>query len=71
VGDELRTLAAGLAKYYKPEELIGKKIAVLINLEPKKLRGVLSEGMLLAAVEGDQVSVLTPDKDVESGAKIE
>ncbi|MBD3215072.1 MAG: methionine--tRNA ligase [Candidatus Lokiarchaeota archaeon] len=71
VGDELRTLAAGLAEYYKPDELIGKKIAVLINLEPKKLRGVLSEGMLLAAVQGENVSVLTPDKDIESGAKIE
>lgn len=71
IGEETRTLAAGLAEYYNPKELIGKKIAVLTNLEPKKLRGVLSEGMLLAAVEGDKVSVLTPDKEIESGAKIE
>ncbi|MBD3196816.1 MAG: methionine--tRNA ligase [Candidatus Lokiarchaeota archaeon] len=71
VGEEKRTLAAGLAEYYKPEELIGKKIAVLVNLEPKKLRGVLSQGMLLAAVDGENVSVLTPDKDIPSGAKIE
>ncbi|MEJ2250731.1 MAG: methionine--tRNA ligase [Candidatus Lokiarchaeota archaeon] len=71
IAGKKRTLAAGLAEYYKPDELIGKKIAVLVNLEPKKLRGILSQGMLLAAVEGDKVSVLTPDKDIPSGAKIE
>ncbi|MBD3254382.1 MAG: methionine--tRNA ligase subunit beta [Candidatus Lokiarchaeota archaeon] len=71
VGSEKRTLAASLAEYYKPEELVGKKIVFLANLEPKKLRGILSQGMLLAAVEGDAVSVLTPDKDVAPGAKIE
>jgi len=71
IGDEDRTLVAGLAQYYKPEELLGKKIIVLTNLEPKKLRGILSQGMLLAAVEGDNVSILTPDKDIKPGAKIE
>jgi methionyl-tRNA synthetase len=71
LGDEKRTLVAGLAKHYKEEDLKGKKIIILANLEPRKLRGILSQGMLLAAVEGDFVSVLTPDKDIPSGAKVE
>jgi methionyl-tRNA synthetase len=71
LGTEKRTLIAGLADYYKPEELLGKKIVVLTNLEPRELRGILSEGMLLAAVEGDKVSILSPDKDIPLGARIE
>ena len=71
LGTEKRTLVAGLAEHYKADELIGKKIVILTNLEPRKLRGILSEGMLLAAVEGDKVSILTPDKDLPSGAKVE
>ncbi|MFX1567385.1 MAG: methionine--tRNA ligase [Promethearchaeota archaeon] len=71
LGSEKRTLVAGLAEYYKAEDLKGKKIIVLTNLEPRKLRGILSEGMLLAAVEGDNVSVLVPDKDLPLGARIE
>ncbi len=71
LGDEKRTLVAGLAEQYKADELKGKKIVILANLEPRKLRGILSQGMLLAAVDGDIVSVLTPDKEIPSGAKIE
>jgi methionyl-tRNA synthetase len=71
LGTEKRILVAGLAEFYKAEELIGKKIIVLTNLEPRKLRGILSEGMLLAAVEGDEVSILIPHKDLSPGAKIE
>ena len=71
LGDERRTLVAGLAEQYKADELKGKKIVILANLEPRKLRGILSEGMLLAAVDGDIVTVLTPDKEIPSGAKIE
>ena len=71
LGEEKRTLVAGLAEKYKIEELKGKSIAILANLEPRKLRGILSEGMLLAAVDGDIVSILTPDRDIPSGAKIE
>jgi len=71
LGDEKRTLVAGLAEQYKADELKGKKIVILANLEPRKLRGILSEGMLLAAVDGDVVSVLTTDKEITSGAKIE
>lgn len=71
IGDEKRTLVAGLAEQYKVDELKGKKIVILANLEPRKLRGILSQGMLLAAVDGDIVSVITPDKEIPSGAKIE
>ena len=71
LGAEKRTVVAGLAEHYKTEELKGKKIVILANLEPRKLRGILSEGMLLAAVDGDVVSVLTPDKNIPPGAKIE
>jgi len=71
LGDEKRTLVAGLAEQYKAEELKGKKIVILANLEPRKLKGILSEGMLLAAVDGDVVSVLTPDKNISPGTKIE
>jgi len=71
IGDEKRTLVAGLAEYYKEEELKGKKIVMLANLEPRKMRGITSQGMLLAAVDGNIVSVLTPDKDIPPGAKIE
>ncbi|MFW9875127.1 MAG: methionine--tRNA ligase [Candidatus Thorarchaeota archaeon] len=71
LGTEKRTLVAGLAEHYKIEDLKGKKIVVLTNLEPRKLRGILSEGMLLAAVEGENVSILVPDKDLPLGARIE
>ena len=71
LGEEKRTLVAGLAQHYNPEELKGKKIVILANLEPRKLKGIESQGMLLAAVDGKIVSVLTPDKDIPPGAKIE
>ena len=71
LGEEKRILVAGLAEQYKIEELEGKSIAILANLEPRKLRGILSEGMLLAAVDGKNVSILTPDRDIPAGAKIE
>ncbi|MFX0070415.1 MAG: methionine--tRNA ligase [Candidatus Hermodarchaeota archaeon] len=70
LGTEKRTLVAGLAEYYTPKELIGKKIVVLANLEPKKLRGILSKGMLLAADDGKNVSLLTLDKDLPPGSQI-
>lgn len=71
LGNEKRTLVAGLAEHYKSQELINKKIIVLTNLEPRKLRGIQSEGMLLAAVDNGNVSILIPDKEIEIGAKIE
>ncbi len=70
IGSEERSLVAGIKKHYTKEELIGKKIIVIANLEPAELRGVKSEGMLLAASEGDNVVLVTVDKDIESGAKL-
>jgi len=64
-----RTIAAGLAQYYKPEELIGKKIAYLANLEPRTLRGIESQGMLLAGEKNNKVKVL--ECDLEPGAKVD
>ena len=52
------------------EALYGKKIIILANLEPRKLRGITSEGMLLAADDGDTVSILVPDKDISPGSRI-
>ncbi len=70
-GVESRTLVAGIAKYYSPSELVDKAIIVIYNLEPKKLRGIESQGMLLAAEDGEgRVSLLTIDKFVGAGAKI-
>ena len=53
IGEEERTIVAGIALHYAPEELVGKKIVVVYNLKPAKLRGITSQGMLLAASEGD------------------
>ncbi len=69
-GTEKRRLVAGLKEYYKPEELLGKNIIVVMNLEQKEIRGIKSEGMLLAADDGKTVSLLTVDRDVDVGAKI-
>jgi methionine--tRNA ligase beta chain len=67
LGDEKRQLVAGIAKYYEPEDLIDKEIVVVANLEPKKLMGIESQGMLLAAnVDGEPV-ILIPEKEVPPG----
>ncbi len=68
--EELRQLVAGIKEQYSPEEIIGKKIIFLANLEPKELRGELSRGMILAAVDGEQISLLTTDKEIPNNAKI-
>ncbi|MBS3172320.1 methionine--tRNA ligase subunit beta [Candidatus Woesearchaeota archaeon] len=72
IGEEERTIVAGIRKYYSKEELIGRKIIVFANLKPVVLRGVKSEGMLLAASDENKENVvlLTVEKDIESGAKI-
>ena len=69
VGEE-RTLVAGIAKYYKPEELIGKTIIIVANLQPTKLMGVESNGMLLAADGADGVILATFDKEAKIGSKV-
>jgi len=67
---EKRRLVAGIKNYYKKEELIGKKIIVICNLEQREIRGIKSEGMLLAAQDENTVSLLTVDKNVKEGSKI-
>jgi len=70
IDDEIRTIVAGIGEHYNEDELVGKKIVVLKNLEPKKLKGIVSQGMLLAAHKDDKLVLLTIDKDIDSGAKI-
>ncbi|NJE06137.1 methionine--tRNA ligase [Thermococcus sp. M36] len=70
LGDEVRQLVAGLKKSYKPEELLNHYVVIIANLEPKKLRGVESQGMLLAADDGKNVALLMPDKEIKLGARI-
>jgi methionyl-tRNA synthetase len=73
IGTEIRQICAGIAQYYEPEKLIGRKVAVVVNLAPRKLRGVESNGMIVAASVGpDGRPVLAgfPDEDVEIGARL-
>ena len=70
LGTEQRQIVAGIAKQYAPEELVGKKIIVVANLKPAKLRGIESNGMLLAASDTESISILTPLKDVAIGSKV-
>lgn len=71
LGSEKRQIVSGIKDYYKPEELIGKKIVVITNLEPKIIRGIESRGMLLAAEdENKNISLLTVDRDIKEGAII-
>lgn len=71
IGEE-RTIVAGIKQFYTKEELIGKKIVVVANLEPRTLRGITSHGMLLAASTDDRshLTLLTVDRDIPSGSKV-
>jgi methionyl-tRNA synthetase len=73
IGTEIRQICAGIAQFYEPEKLIGRKVAVVVNLAPRKLRGVESNGMIVAASvgpEGRPVLAGFPDEDVEVGARL-
>ncbi len=70
LGEEERTIVAGIAQHYTGEEMIGKKIIIVANLKPAKVRGIVSQGMLLAASQGKKLAVLTVDGDVPSGARV-
>ena len=70
IGGEERTIVSGLKDFYKPEEILGKKLAMIVNLKPVNLRGVESNGMILAAESGDTLSLLRADRDIDPGAKI-
>ena len=67
---EKRQIVAGIAEYYKPEEIIGKEVLLIVNLEPAEIRGVLSEGMLLAAKDKNGLCLIVPEKETEPGAKV-
>ena len=69
LGDEERTVVSGIAKFYKPEELIGKHVILVANLKPAKLRGVMSHGMLLAASKGDKLQIVETSMPVGSKVK--
>lgn len=70
LGEERRQIVAGVAKHYRPESLVGRQIVVVANLEPATIRGVASEGMLLAASADGRVALLQPDADVPDGAEV-
>jgi len=70
LGDEQRTVVAGIAEHYAPADLVGKKVVVVANLEPAKLMGVQSQGMLLAGSADNTLGVLTLDRDLPPGAKV-
>ncbi len=71
VGSEIRQIVSGIKKYYSAEEMVGKKVMVLVNLKPAKLAGVLSEGMILCAEDAEgKLALMTPEKDMPAGAEI-
>ena len=70
IGEEKRQIVAGVAEFYKPEEMIGKKIVVVANLKPAKVRGIESNGMLLAAKKGKELKLVTVDGEIASGATV-
>ena len=71
IGSQVKQIVSGIRKQYTPEEMVGKKVMVLVNLKPAKLAGVLSEGMLLCAEdENGELALLTPEKDMPAGAEI-
>lgn len=75
VGSEVRTILSGIAKYYQPEDLLGKNLVIIANLPPRKMMGMESNGMILSAVEqkedgSESLRVLTVDGDIASGAEV-
>ena len=70
-GEAQKEIVAGIARHYSPEELVGKRIVIVDNLEPATLRGVVSNGMLLAAQDGETLSLVVPERPVAPGAKVQ
>ncbi|GAB6128992.1 methionine--tRNA ligase [Blautia stercoris] len=71
IGNQVKQIVSGIKSNYKPEDMVGKKVMVLVNLKPAKLAGVLSEGMLLCAEdENGTLALMTPDKEMPAGAEI-
>ena len=71
IGSQVKQIVSGIKAHYSPEEMVGKKVMVLVNLKPAKLAGVLSEGMLLCAEDAEgNLSLMTPEKTMPAGAEI-
>ena len=70
LGEEKRQVIGGIGKTYEPEQLIGREIIIVANLEPRNLMGLESQGMLLAASDENGIALLAPDKEVTPGSKI-
>ena len=71
IGNQVKQIVSGIKQYYSPEEMVGKKVMVLVNLKPAKLAGVLSEGMLLCAEDAEgNLALMTPEKTMPAGAEI-
>lgn len=71
IGSQVKQIVSGIKAHYKPEEMVGKKVMVLVNLKPAKLAGVLSEGMLLCAEDAEgNLALMTPEKEMPAGAEI-
>jgi methionyl-tRNA synthetase len=70
-GIDTRTVVSGIAEYYTPEEVIGQQVSILVNLEPKLLKGIESQGMILMAENADgSLAFVRPDKEVKPGSEI-
>ncbi len=74
IGDEVRTIVSGIAKFYTPEEMVGKRVVVVSNLAPRKIRGIESRGMLLCAVKGEgeneELCLVRPEKAMDGGSEV-
>ena len=70
VGETVKQIVAGIRAFYTEEQLKGKKVLVVNNLQPATIRGVESQGMILAASEGDQLSLMVPERDLPSGTRV-
>ena len=71
ITSQVKQIVSGIKQHYTPEQMVGKKVMVLVNLKPAKLAGVLSEGMLLCAEDAEgNLALMTPEKDMPAGAEI-
>ncbi len=70
IGEEKRQVLSGIAEFYNPEELIGKQVVVVVNLEPRMMMGFESQGMVLAASIGNKPILIAPEEEVDPGTQI-
>ena len=70
-GETQKEIVAGIARHYRPEELVDKQVVVVDNLEPAAIRGVVSNGMLLVAQDGEQLTLIVPEKPAAPGSKVQ